>query len=75
VDIASIQPILLLALFVAIVLTAYEMRVSLRPTSCPECPHCQATARERAQRERELETWYARRNGLDGDEDDDRRIG
>jgi hypothetical protein len=74
-DIASLQPIVLLSLFVAMVLTAYEMRSSLKPVSCAECPHCQSLARERAQQDRELETSYARRNGLDGDEDDDRRIG
>lgn len=73
-EFASIQPIVLLALFVAILLTAYEMRASLRPTSCPECPHCKAAIADRARREHELETWYARSHGLD-DDDDDRRIG
>ena len=32
-DLASIQPIVLLALFVAMLLTAYEMRASLKPTT------------------------------------------
>jgi len=64
-----------LALLVAIVLTAYEMRVSLEPPSCAECPHCQALAAERERRDQELQTWYARSEGIDPDEDDDRRIG
>jgi hypothetical protein len=63
------------ALFVAIVVTAYEMRTSLEPASCAECPHCQALAAEKERRDQELQTWYARTNGIDTDEDDDRRIG
>jgi hypothetical protein len=63
------------ALFVAIVVTAYELRTSLQPDSCPECPHCQALAAERERRDRELQTEYARSKRIDADEDDDRRIG
>ena len=74
-DLVSLQPIVLAALAVAMLLTAYEMRVSLRPVACAECPHCRAAAHERRQRERELEAWYAQKHGLDADEDDDRRIG
>lgn len=64
-----------LALLVAIVLTAYEMRTSLEPDSCAECPHCQDLAAERERRDQELQAWYARSKGIDPDEDDDRRIG
>lgn len=71
-ELASIQPIVLGALAVAMLLTAYEMRVSLRPAACAECPHCRAAAHEREQRKRDLDAWYANHNGLDG-EDDDRR--
>lgn len=70
-----LQPIVLVALAVAMVLTAFEMRASLAPASCAECPHCQAAAAERERRDRELQTAYARQHGLDRDEDDDRRIG
>lgn len=68
-------PMALVLLFVAILVTVYEMRVSLAPASCAECPHCQAIAAERVRREHELETRYARSHGYDIDKDDDRRIG
>ena len=64
-----------LALFVAIVLTAYEMRISLDPAECTECSHCQARRAERERRDQELQTWYARSKGIDPAEDDDRRMG
>jgi hypothetical protein len=73
-DTSLLLPTALVALFVAILVTAYEMRLSLAPASCDECPHCRDLAAERAQRELDLQTWYARSHGLDGDEDDDRRI-
>jgi hypothetical protein len=68
-------PMALVGLFVAILVTAYEMRASLAADSCTECPHCQALAAERARREHELDSWYASSQGFDIDEDDDRRIG
>jgi hypothetical protein len=71
----ALQPLVLFALLVAMVLTAYEMRASLAPPACPECPHCKALAAERERRDRELEAAYARQHRLNGDEDDDRRIG
>jgi hypothetical protein len=74
-DSTFLLPMALVALFVAILVTAFEMRASLAPATCDECPHCQAAATERAQRERELQSWYAKTHGLDGDDDDDRRIG
>jgi hypothetical protein len=67
-------PIALVALFIAMLVTAYDMRRSLAPVSCSECPHCRELAAERERREHELQTWYARTHGLDND-DDDRRIG
>ena len=69
-----VTPLVPLALFVAIVVTAFEMRASLTPASCVECPHCRDLAAERERRDHELQTWYARSNHLD-DEDDDRKIG
>jgi hypothetical protein len=68
-------PMALVLLFVAILVTAYEMRASLAPSSCAECPHCRALAAERARREHELDSWYASSQGFDIDDDDDRRIG
>ena len=74
-DTLLLQPIVIVALAVAMVITAYEMRASLVPASCAECPHCRAAAAERERRDRDLETAYARQHGLDRDEDDDRTIG
>ncbi len=64
----------LVALVVAMILVAYEMRTSLRPVECVECPHCRAVAHERARRQHDLQAEYAREHHLDTDEDDDRRI-
>jgi hypothetical protein len=68
-------PMALVALFVAFIATAFEMRASLSPDSCPECPHCRERAIEAAARQSELDRAYARAEGLERDEDDDRRIG
>ena len=68
------QPFTLVALAVAIVVTAYEMRTALEPVHCPECPHCLAAAREREAQQQELADQYARRNGLNRNDDDDRTI-
>ena len=67
------QPFTLIALAAAIVVTAYEMRTALEPVHCPECPHCRADAIEREARQHDLQEQYARRHGMD--DDDDRRIG
>jgi hypothetical protein len=68
------QPITLVALAAAIIVTAYEMRTALEPAHCPECPHCRAAAHEREARQRDLQRDYARRNHIEED-DDDRLIG
>jgi hypothetical protein len=68
------QPITLVALAAAIIVTAYEMRTALEPAHCPECPHCRAAALEREARQRDLQRDYARRNHIEED-DDDRLIG
>jgi len=72
---STVLPMALVALFVAFIATVFEMRASLAPDSCPECPHCRARALEDAARQSELDRAYARTHGLDPDEDDDRRIG
>ena len=78
----SLVPLLFFAFMAGIASTWIELRNSLKPAICDECPHCRAIrARERqeaavaARRQRELNSWYARRNGLDDGEDDDRLIG
>jgi hypothetical protein len=53
--------------------TLYDMGASLRPAACPECRHCRELAEESARRQEALTQEYARRHGLD--DDDDRRIG
>lgn len=76
----AIVPLVLVALAAGMYSTWQELRSSLQPATCAECPHCRdllaerrAAAREDARRQAELRTWYARRNGLDDAEDDDRR--
>jgi hypothetical protein len=76
---ASFAPIILAALTVGIVASAIELRAATMPPACPECEHCRARARdhqaaadERRRRQEELQGWYARRNGLDRDEDERR---
>ncbi len=69
-----LQPLGLVALVVAMIVTLYEMRVSLRPATCPECSHCRQRAEEAALLQERLSQEYARRNGLEIDDDEDRRI-
>jgi hypothetical protein len=72
-DSLFMSPVTLIALAAGIIAAAYEMRASLEPAHCPECPHCRAAALERESQQRDLQEQYARRNRLD--DDDDRRIG
>ena len=74
-DGSILQPLGLIAVAVAMVLTLYDMRSSLRPATCPECAHCLAVAEEQARIQAQLTRDYARRVGLEDDEDDHRRIG
>ena len=74
-DSLFIQPVTLIALAAGIIAAAYELRTSLEPANCPECPHCLAAATERAAKQRDLQEQYARRHHLDANDDDDRRIG
>jgi hypothetical protein len=72
---STIQVVGLIALAVAMVLTLVEMRLSLLPDRCPECPHCQARLEAEQRLQDELARQYARRHGLDRDDEDDRKIG
>jgi hypothetical protein len=72
-DGSMLQPLGLGALIIAMIVTLYDMGVSLRPATCSECPHCRAVAEEDARQQEALAREYARRNGLD--DEDDRRIG
>jgi hypothetical protein len=74
-DGSMLQPLGLVALVVAMIVTLYEMGASLRPAVCAECPHCRQRAEEDAVRQERLSREYARRNGIDVDDDDERRIG
>jgi hypothetical protein len=74
----AIFPLVLVALVVGMASTWHELRSSLEPSTCSECPHCRDlvaqrrhAALESARRQAELRMWYARKNGLD-DEDDKR---
>jgi hypothetical protein len=71
-DSAFILPLALIAAFVAMLVTSFEMRASLTPASCSECPHCRQLAEVRQQRELELQKQYARSHGLDSKDDDER---
>ena len=75
----AILPLILVALVAAMYSTWQELRASLQPTTCSECPHCraaladrQAIAREDARRRAEMQTWQARRNGPRRRDGDDR---
>lgn len=74
-DLSMLQPLGLLALVVAMIITMYDMGASLRPGTCPECSHCRAAAEADARERERLAREYARSVGLRDDEDDDRKIG
>ena len=72
----AIAPLLLIALGVALWSTWTELRSSLQPAACAECPHCRnlleqrrRAAEDEDRRQAELRTWYARRNGLEDDDE------
>jgi hypothetical protein len=74
-DASTLQVFGLIALAVAMTITLFEMRLSLQPETCPECPHCQARLEAERRLQEDLARQYARRHGLERDDDDDRRIG
>jgi hypothetical protein len=77
---ASIAPLLLFTFVAAMIGTWIELRSSLKPATCPECPHCREVIRlqrlaeeEEARRQAELRSYVSRRYRLD-DKDDERRL-
>jgi hypothetical protein len=72
---AYLQPIGLIALAGAMILTLYDLNAAMKPETCSECPHCRAIAEADAREQEELRREYARRVGLADKDDDDRRIG
>ena len=74
-DGSTIQVLGLIALAIAMVMTLFEMRLSLQPETCAECPHCQARQEAERRLQEDLARQYARRHGVDRDDEDDRRIG
>jgi hypothetical protein len=72
-DGSMLQPAALVALAVAMIVTLYDLRLSLVPERCAECPHCRARAEADRREQEDLAREYARRHGLDH-EDDHRRI-
>jgi hypothetical protein len=73
-DGSILVPLSLASLVVAMILTLYDMRSSLRPVRCPDCAHCRALVEDEARTQERLTREYARKIGLQ-DDDDDRRIG
>jgi hypothetical protein len=73
-DPTALQPLGLVALIGAMAITLYDMGSSLKPATCAECPHCRARAAADAREQERLAREYAKRVGLE-DEDDDRTIG
>lgn len=75
----AIAPLLLVAFVAAMGGTWIELRNSLKPVTCAECPHCRevlhqrrVAALEEERRQDEVRSMYARRYRAD-DEEDDRR--
>ena len=72
-DGSILQGAALLSVAVAMVVTLYDLRMSLIPERCAECPHCRALRDAEQAEQEQLAREYARRHRLD-DGDDDRRI-
>jgi hypothetical protein len=60
----------LLAVVAAMAITLVDMAGALKPASCPECGHCRAVAQAAAIEQERVNREYARRLGLEDDEDD-----
>ncbi len=57
---------------VAIIIVAYEMRSSLEPPLCAECPHCRERIDEAERKKTELRAYYKRHYGIREDDNDPR---
>jgi hypothetical protein len=76
----AIAPLLLFSFVAAMVGTWVNLRDSLKPAACSECPHCREVVRlermkaeEEERRQAELRSMYARRFRIDDKDDDLRR--
>ncbi|HLO36569.1 MAG TPA: hypothetical protein VK194_10820 [Candidatus Deferrimicrobium sp.] len=69
-----LQPIGLVAIAGAMLITLYDMGSALRPSTCAECSHCRAIAEADAREQERLAREYTRRVGLPDEDDDDRLI-
>jgi hypothetical protein len=63
-------PPLILALFIAIVFVAVELRNSMQPPVCSQCAHCRMRAIEKQREEERVEQWQTRTWGMKDGEDD-----
>ena len=68
----SIASMLAVAMIGAVGIVAYEMKASLHPPVCAECPHCRALELAHEREQADLQQQYAERWRL-GDRDDDDR--
>jgi hypothetical protein len=66
-------PPLILGLFVAIGLSAVELRRSLEPPVCSQCAHCRMRAIEKQREEERVSQWQTRTWGMKDGEDDQHR--
>jgi hypothetical protein len=72
---STIQVVGVIALAIAMVMTLFELRLSLQPDTCAECPHCQARLEAERRLQEDLARQYERRHGLGRDDEDDHKIG
>ena len=68
----SIASMLAVAMIGAVGIVAYEMKASLHPPVCAECPHCRALELAHEREQADLQQRYAERRRL-GDRDEDDR--
>ena len=72
---STIQMVGVIALAIAMVVTLFEMRLSLQPDTCSECPHCKARLDAERRLQEDLARQYEIRHGLRHDDEDDKKIG
>jgi hypothetical protein len=58
-------------LVATVVMVAFELHESLKPSYCEHCAHCQALQEAEAERRRELHDAFKRNQPISWDRDDD----